>query len=414
MKKALVLSSLTLLLTACGATTNSVSTTGSSNTVSTQATTTAEQTTPPTSVVPTTVPGTNTNSPSIPKVVQKPLLKKTTYVTFDEVCKYFRCTEARQHKVPGDEGQRLDSPKGYVFLEVDALPKDYLLVEAEGKVYTFQPSTLKITPFTVDSTKKQLTLNKNEALSAKEAFNKKGLFLLTKFKMNESEIDGAGENTTFFNTSATALAFYTYDSTKDSLLAITNATPSNNFLDYTYGGENNKKTTSKGELTTSPFLYDGVHGRIIAWNGINHDFFRGPMGDYPIPSTPIRITTLEGKLIKEFKDGIITDYADEAGNLYLGFYDQINTKDLYAEKPLAQLQKIALLQAGDDTPTLHYYTLSKGVQEYIAKTIDKNSFSYMPLHITIEKNQLIMDSSDKIIFTMEGTTLTRAQLYKKN
>lgn len=349
-------------------------------------------------------------------------LVKNTFVTFDdnERCQFYRCTIATQTDGNGNiVASELKAPAGYEYLEVDALPKDYLLIIKDGKVYSYQPSTQKIAPFIIDDTKTQLSLEKDQGLYAKEAFNQKGNYLFIAFRMDDAEVSQDIGPGVFINTSATPDAFFTYDSTKDILLSIKNPSPENNFLDYTAPTDGTPKSV-KGELTFSPFLYDALNSRTISWFGHAYEIYRGPWGDY-MPSTgPVKITSLTGEAIKQIPLETFITTDQENGNIFFVSYKGLTTVDANSSHPVKDLESVTILNA--DNPNLEEskITVSPKVTSFFEtrnSEVDINfltSFSYATPIIHLESNKLTFRgmNGNNVLFTLTKNEITSAEFAK--
>ncbi|MFN7161096.1 MAG: hypothetical protein ACK4NC_05855 [Candidatus Gracilibacteria bacterium] len=345
-------------------------------------------------------------------------LKKDTFVSFSEGCTFYRCSEASQNDGNGNVvANSMKAPAGYEFLEIDALPKDYLLIIKDSKVYSYQPSTQKITPFTANDTKVQLAVEKDQGLYAKEAFNKKGSYLFIVFTMQGAEVSKEIGPGVFINFSSTPDALYTYDSTKDVLLSVNNAAPENNFIDYNASSEGTSKNV-KGELAYSPFLYDGINERTIAWFGHAYEIYRGPWGDYMPSSGPIKVTSLTGKSIKNITlESFITE-DQKSGDIFFATYKGISKIDANTSHPLKDLESIVIVNTGNPNLEERTITISPKVKSFLASRdseADKNfllGFSYGPTAIRLAGNTLTFGDSDTVTFTLTKDEITFAEFAK--
>lgn len=331
----------------------------------------------------------------------KASLQKNTFVTFTGGCSFYRCNEAIQNDENGNAvSAAFHSPAGYQFLEVDALPEDYLLMIKDGSVFSYQPSTKKITPFTANDTKMQLTLKKDEGLYAKEAFNKKGEYLLIAFQMNSPSKEDGGP---FINTSASPIAFYTYDSLHDTLLTQKNSTPMNNFI-------SNSSETVKGDIVNTEFLYDAILQRTISWNYITRELYKGPFGDYSPRRGPVKITSLDGTVLKVISGNIVTT-VENSSKLFIFDYGDSTLPESNLDHPIRLLKQIIVLDTEDKEMKEKILSLSSDVRAFLDTTGEARYNYSFPHNVTFTNTQLLVPHNEgNIIFTLTGDKVTHITL----
>ena len=283
--------------------------------------------------------------------------EKKHIASFDrEDCSLKRCTKVTQQIFMNSKTENVHvAPKGYSFLEVDALPKDYLLVIKGNDVFTYKPSTGKITPFTYDDSKKQMTLAKDEAIYAKEAFNEPGKYLLLVFKMTLVK----NEAWSFSQTEPKEFALY--DSKKDVLTSVKTENIKNLFITNQESGS---------YLSNSPFLFDGKKNQIIVWGGMNRFFWDGPIGEPTANLGELFIASLDGKK-KELvsKDQYIIP--GNNGSFFIFDTDVISDVS-YHSALLNRLTNITYRDFSVTPVKGEKYTMSKQVQKYFAEVSGPN------------------------------------------